>query len=69
MDSTRVTVLDIRYPTLPVAELQRHQVRRPCPAPHCPAQHLPPPPAAALPVEVLQLPPLQSAAAASMLAG
>ena len=29
MDSTRVTVLDIRYPTLPVAELQRHQVRHP----------------------------------------
>ncbi len=27
MDSARVMVLDIRYPTMPVAELQRHQVR------------------------------------------
>ncbi|EIE18030.1 WD40 repeat-like protein [Coccomyxa subellipsoidea C-169] len=25
MDSTKVVILDIRYPTLPVAELQRHQ--------------------------------------------
>jgi hypothetical protein len=39
MDSTRVTVLDIRYPTLPVAELQRHQVRHP--ALHSPPLQLP----------------------------
>lgn len=26
MDSPKVLVLDIRYPTLPVAQLQRHQV-------------------------------------------
>jgi hypothetical protein len=34
MDSSKVSVLDIRYPTLPVAELRRHQVgneaRRAC---------------------------------------
>ena len=32
MDSQKVVVLDIRFPTLPVAELSRHQVRtrRPC---------------------------------------
>ena len=29
MDSSKVLVLDIRYPTLPVAQLQRHQVRVP----------------------------------------
>lgn len=41
MDSPRVTVLDIRYPTLPVAELQRHQagVNAICWAPHS-ATHL-----------------------------
>ena len=41
MDSSRVTVLDIRYPTLPVAELQRHtaNVNAICWAPHS-AAHL-----------------------------
>lgn len=36
MDSSRVMVLDIRYPTMPVAELQRHQasVNAICWAPH-----------------------------------
>ncbi|PSC74360.1 WD repeat-containing LWD1 isoform B [Micractinium conductrix] len=36
MDNSRVTVLDIRYPTLPVAELQRHRaaVNALCWAPH-----------------------------------
>ena len=35
-DSPRVTVLDIRYPTMPVAELQRHQAsaNAVCWAPH-----------------------------------
>ncbi len=27
MDAPKVVVLDIRFPTLPVAELQRHQVK------------------------------------------
>ncbi|KAL4423317.1 hypothetical protein ABPG77_006112 [Micractinium sp. CCAP 211/92] len=41
MDSARVMVLDIRYPTMPVAELQRHQasVNALCWAPHS-AAHL-----------------------------
>ncbi|KAI3425781.1 hypothetical protein D9Q98_007756 [Chlorella vulgaris] len=41
MDSPKVTVLDIRYPTLPVAELQRHSanVNAICWAPHS-AGHL-----------------------------
>lgn len=41
MDSSKVLVLDIRYPTLPVAQLQRHQanVNAVCWAPHS-AVHL-----------------------------